>query len=72
MCSSAWDSYLRDNEGNITDEDPYNAFVVNLVAWVSITVHVPGYFVVCSGESSAKAAADSLGRANEGVGRCDV
>jgi len=35
---TAWDSYLRDNEGNITDEDPYNAFVVNLVAWVSITV----------------------------------
>jgi hypothetical protein len=35
---TAWDQYLADNDGNMPDEPPYNAFIVNLVAWVSITV----------------------------------
>jgi hypothetical protein len=35
---TAWDKYLEENEGNIGDEDPYNSFIVNLVAWISITV----------------------------------
>lgn len=34
---TAWDKYLAENEGNITEEDPYNAFIVNLSAWISIT-----------------------------------
>jgi len=34
---TAWDKYLEENEGNIGDEDPYNAITVNVVAWVSIT-----------------------------------
>jgi hypothetical protein len=34
---TAWDSYLEKNEGNIDpDNPPYNAVVVNVVAWVSI------------------------------------
>ena len=28
---------MEENEGNISDEDPYNAVVVNVVAWVGIT-----------------------------------
>lgn len=34
---TAWDRYLEENEGNISDEDPYNAVIVNVVAWVGIT-----------------------------------
>ena len=35
---TAWDKYLEENEGKNGDEDPYNAFMVNLVAWISRTV----------------------------------
>jgi hypothetical protein len=35
---TAWDQYLDDNDQKMPDEPPYNAFLVNLVAWVSITV----------------------------------
>ena len=36
---SAWDAYLEANEGNVDpDNPPYNAVVVNVIAWVSITV----------------------------------
>jgi hypothetical protein len=33
---TAWDKYLEENEGNIGDEEPYNALAVNIVAWVGI------------------------------------
>jgi hypothetical protein len=34
---SAWDSYLKENEGNFDENNPpYNPILVNLVAWVSL------------------------------------
>jgi len=37
---TSWDDYLEANAGNIDDENgtPYNPVVVNVVAWLSITV----------------------------------
>ena len=36
---SAWDTYLEQNEGNVDPENPpYNAVVVNIIAWFSITL----------------------------------
>lgn len=35
---TSWDDYMEANGGNIDqDSTPYNAFIVNLVAWLSIT-----------------------------------
>jgi hypothetical protein len=33
---SSWDKYLEENQGNEGKGTPYNALVVNLVAWASI------------------------------------
>jgi hypothetical protein len=33
---SSWDKYLEENQGNEGNGVPYNALVVNLVAWASI------------------------------------
>jgi hypothetical protein len=36
---TSWDDYMEANGGNIDEENPipYNSFIVNLVAWLSIT-----------------------------------
>lgn len=34
---TAWDNYLEENDGKVGDTEPYNALIVNLVAWISIT-----------------------------------
>mmetsp|Transcript_5258 Transcript_5258/g.12535 ORF Transcript_5258/g.12535 Transcript_5258/m.12535 type:complete len:1161 (-) Transcript_5258:138-3620(-) len=36
---TSWDKYLEANAGNVNDDDPtpYNSFLVNLVAWISIS-----------------------------------
>lgn len=34
---TAWDNYLDEKEGNAGGGDPYNKFVVNLVAWIGIS-----------------------------------
>jgi len=33
----AWDNYLEEHEGKIGEDQPYNAVVLNIVAWMSIT-----------------------------------
>ena len=35
---TAWDRYLEENEGKVGDDEPYDALIVNLVAWIGITV----------------------------------
>jgi hypothetical protein len=34
---TSWDQYLEKNGGNVGEEAPYNAILVNAVAWISIT-----------------------------------
>jgi len=44
---TSWDNYLEANAGNIDNDNPtpYNSFVVNLVAWFSITFVMLAGFV---------------------------
>merc|ERR1711957_551275 len=44
---TSWDDYMEANGGNIDEENPipYNAFIVNLVAWLSITFVMLAGFV---------------------------
>jgi len=39
---TAWETYLEANDGEMPDEPPYNALVVNVVAWVSISLLMLG------------------------------
>eukprot|EP00977_Amphora_coffeiformis_P011298 scaffold2720_cov173-Amphora_coffeaeformis.AAC.5 len=34
---SAWDKYLKENNGNVGEDGPYNTLIVNLIAWISIS-----------------------------------